>query len=347
MVWMKTTHRLHEDGLLRLRLAFSESITRSWAMAADITVPFLHTAVLVTSAAGFAVLLRLLPVDWSPWKVWGVAALGGALLGGGAAWIGLVPWRGELHLAAYAGFLLAGFGLAWWLLQRRAAQLGLQSRQMSDAVLLALVLGIVGARARYVWERWDALHVQHGDAVWSVALDLDRGGAVWYGGVLLATLGIIVLFRRWRAPLLTAADVVLPAVLMGLAIGRVGCFVNGCCFGAPTDLPWAVACPRPPHGPVHPTQLYEALMVVALGAGLWWWWTPRRLPGLVAALAMMGYGIWRFANESLRGDHDAFTVWPVVGRITTSQGTSLLLAAGGLAMLVWCWWRSRRSSEVG
>jgi len=316
-------------------------------MSADVIIPFVHTAFLVVTALVVGVVLQVLPTGWSARKSWLVAVPAGAGFAGMLAWGGWLPWRGEMHLAAYALFLVGGFALAWWLLRQRADVLGLTTRQMSDAVLLALVLGVLGARARYVWERWDALKARHGEAVWSVALDLDRGGAVWYGGVLLATLGVVVLMRRWRVRLTVAADVILPAVLLGLAVGRIGCWVNGCCFGAPTDLPWAVTCPRPPFGPVHPAPLYESIAVAAMGGWLWWWWTPARMPGLTAAMAMIGYGGWRCFNEGLRGDHDAFTTWPLVGRITTSQGTSLVLMGAGFLLLLVAWRRRRHLPRAG
>ena len=303
------------------------------SMAFDVALPFVHPALLALSGGAVFVTAYILPEGWPAGRRWGVAMLAALVLATLAVVLGMMPLTGEVHLAAYSLFLIGGFLASWGLLRRRFHVLGLDQRDLSDMLLVALVLGVIGARARYVMERWDSLVQQHGDQVWWVAVDLDRGGAVWYGGLFLATCGILVMLYRRRVSLTAAADVILPAVLVGLGVGRLGCFVNGCCYGAATTVPWAVPCPLPPHHPVHPTQLYESGVTLILGGSLWYLWAFRSRNGQIAAWAMVTYGLWRFMNEGLRGDHDVFVVWPLLGRLTTSQGTSLLLVISGLMML--------------
>lgn len=313
-------------------------------MAAAIALPFLHPALVLVASGGFAgALLTLPPTRARPWLALaagpGLAALLGAL--------GVLPWTGTLHLAAHGACMLAGFVLAGALLWRRAPAIGLDPRLAIDACAIALVAGVVGARARYVWERWDrfALDAQGAPRPWpellALAADVDGGGAVWYGGLILAGLAVVAWARWRRIPLLPLADLVAPAVLAGLAVGRLGCFFNGCCYGAPTGLPWGVENPACPGVQVHPAQLYESVVVAALAAGLWWWWPRRGRDGAVAFWAVVGYGCWRFINESLRGDHD---VNRIVG-LTPSQFTSLQLVAGALVVAGWRRWWSRRSTQ--
>jgi phosphatidylglycerol---prolipoprotein diacylglyceryl transferase len=303
-------------------------------MAYDIAITFVHPLTVGAVLLGSVLTERFLPLAWPPLLRWGLAVLAAVAVATGAVLLGMLPGLGQVRLALYTVFMLGGFFVAWWLLRSRMAALGLEAHQLRSLVLVALICGILGARFRYVYERWDALVAQHGSSVWWVALDLDRGGAVWYGGMTAAAIGVLVGLRWYRVRILPAADLILPATLVGLGIGRIGCFFNGCCFGGPTAVPWAVACPRPPHGPVHPTQIYEAIVAMGLGLALWAWWRKDLPAGTLAAWTLIGYGAWRFINESLRGDHDVFVDWPLVGHMTTSQGTSVVVVMIGFALLI-------------
>lgn len=310
-------------------------------MAAAVAVPFLHPALVLTASAGFAAAMLLLAPSRA--RVWVALAAGpglAALLGA----LGVLPWTGTLHLAAHGACMLLGFLLAGFMLWRRAPAIGVEPRLMADACAIALVAGVVGARARYVWERWDrfAVDAQGAPRPWSelipLAADVDGGGAVWYGGLVLAA-AALVLWARWRRiPLLPFADLAAPAVLAGLAVGRLGCFFNGCCYGSPTTLPWGVANPACPGVAVHPAQLYESAATATLALVLWLWWRPQRRAGVAAFWGVVGYGCWRFINETLRGDLDVARTWG----LTPSQWTSLELVAGAVLVAAWLRWRGAR-----
>ncbi len=301
-------------------------------MAAAIAFDFLHPVLL--AVAGFSALAAawgapsaLRSRRWWPFA----AAVAGGACAALLAAIGVVPWFGKLHLAAYAACMIAGFALAFALMARRSPLIGLSRARLADVFLIAVVLGVVGARLRYVYERWDRFLADAGGDVHRAlvaAADLDRGGAVWYGGVLLATLGIVGYLRWRRVPLLPVADLVLPALLAGLAVGRIGCLLNGCCYGAPTGLPWGIACVHYPGQLVHPTQIYESIVCALLAGVLYWAWGRRRRDGWIAFWGVAGYGVWRFCNEALRGDHDAFAFGT---GLTTSQATSIWLVVGAVA----------------
>ncbi len=318
-------------------------------MAAAISIPFIHPVLFTVLVVASCACAWGAPAHLRERRWWPAISLGaGVLVAVMAALAGLVPWFGQVHLAAYAVLLAAGFALAFILVRRRALVIGVRQAWLIDAFGLAVILGIVGARARYVYERWDHFLAEgHGSLKQTLVLaaDLDRGGAVWYGGVALATIGVAAYFRYRRVPLLAFADVGLPALLGGLAVGRLGCWLNGCCYGAPTTLPWGITCPRYPGQMVHPTQLYETLACAVLSTALMWFWTRRRRDGQVAFYAVVGYALWRFSNESLRGDHDVFAYGSVM---TTSQATSihLLLAAVVVALLVGWWRRSHPAAAL-
>ncbi len=317
-------------------------------MAAAISVPFLHPVLLTVVVIGTVAIAWGAPSHLRERRWWPVASLGlGLLVGVIAALTGLVPWFGQLHLAAYSLCLAAGFILAFLLMRRRARLIGVQQAWLVDAFGIAVVLGIVGARARYVYERWDHFSAEgQGDLQRTLLLaaDLDRGGAVWYGGVLLATVGVAAYVYYRKIPLIAFADVGLPALIAGLAVGRIGCLFNGCCYGAPTSLPWGIACAHYPGQAVHPTQVYETIACALLATVLMWFWTRRRRDGQVAFFAVVGYALWRFCNEGLRGDHDVFAYgWATEGGtlLTTSQATSLHLILGALLFAVAIGWYRR------
>ncbi len=308
-------------------------------MAAAISIDFLHPVLLTIAGCAALGSSWVVPSEirtrrWWPWLAVAVGCVVAAL----TALVGLVPWFGKIHLAAYAVFMVAGFGVAFLVIRRPAAIIGVSAHNLLDCFLIAIVLGIVGARARYVYERWPTfLREAHGDVHRALvaAADLDAGGAVWYGGLLLATAGIAWYARYRRIPALAFADIVLPAVIAGLAVGRIGCLFNGCCYGAPTAMPWGIACARYPGQVVHPTQIYESLACALLAFGLLWFWRRRRRDGQVTFWAVVGYGLWRFTNEAMRGDHDAFAFG---GAMTTSQATSaemVLAAIVGAVAIGW------------
>ena len=194
-------------------------------MAAAIAFEFLHPVLL--TVAGFAALgfSWLVPVEIQRRRWWPLLALAvGAVVASVAALCGLVPWFGQIHLAAYALFLIAGFLVALVFIRPRARAIGVSQQTLIDCFLIAVVLGVVGARARYVYERWDVfLRDAHGDVHRALvaAADLDVGGAVWYGGLLLATLGVWMYASYRRVRTLAFADAIMPGLIAGLAVGRL------------------------------------------------------------------------------------------------------------------------------
>lgn len=182
--------------------------------------------------------------------------------------VGLVIWfllpqlvepRG-LPIRSYGTMMLlavvSGTVLAAW----RARRAGLEPDLIYSLALWTFVPGILGARAFYVIEYWDEkywpIYQIHGlQAFLGSVVNVAEGGLVVYGSVFGAAVGLVAFVRKYRLPLLVLSDLVAPSLLLGLALGRVGCLLNGCCFGGSSDYPWAVTFPfgSPPH--VHQSQL--------------------------------------------------------------------------------------------
>ncbi len=218
------------------------------------------------------------------------------------------------------GFLAAL--VHWNGLSRR---MGMPAGIGSDLAFLVMICGILGARAMYVASNW-----AHFSGHPAEIIRIDQGGLIFYGGFLAATAGVIVMARVRRIPVWTLGDFTVSALPLGHAFGRVGCLLNGCCYGAPCDLPWAV---HTAGAMRHPVQGYEALFNLGLYIALRALLAKRVRPGFVTAAYFFAYGLWRFAIEFLRGD-PRMEAW---GGLNAAQTLSLVIAAAGALIALWRW----------
>lgn len=172
------------------------------------------------------------------------------------------------------------------------------------------------------------------------AINIRSGGLTFYGGLLLATPILIGYALKKKIPLLHGMDIIAPCIMVGLGFGRIGCFLNGCCYGAACDLPWAVLFPGHEHS-VHPAQLYSSFNAFFLVAVLLAFYAMPHAPGRVFALMLILKGISRFLLEILRAEP------AVLGPMSFSMVLSLfVLLPAGLAF----WWfcgRYENKNPVG
>jgi phosphatidylglycerol:prolipoprotein diacylglycerol transferase len=254
-----------------------------------------------------------------------------------------IPILGGIKVFGYGLMLffafLASMNLAAW----RARREKLDPEWIYDLALWLFIGGLAGARLFYVLQYW-------GVRIHSV-LDIVKvweGGIVLYGGVLGGTAGFLLYWSIRRFPFRPILDVVAPSLALAVAIGRLGCFLNGCCYGDRCSLPWAVSFPRfsPPWVaqrtagliqpgapwslPVHPTQLYSFIDGMILLFLLSAYYPLRRRDGEVMALLMVTYPITRALIEYLRNDEAA-----QFAGLTISQLISLALLLAGIANWFW------------
>ena len=254
-----------------------------------------------------------------------------------------IPVFGGLKVFGYGSMLVLAFIGSTWLAAWRARREKLNPDVILDMAFWIFFIGLVGARLLYCFQYW-------GDqvkTVWDV-VQYWKGGIVYYGGILGGTLAFFV-YRHFRPfPLRPYLDALAPAIMVGTLFGRLGCFLNGCCYGDQCNLPWAVSFPRfsPPwddqhtHGlipadaarslPVHPTQLYSSLDSLIILVLLTAFYPLRRRDGEVLGLLMVTYPITRFLIEYLRNDEGVF-----FAGFTISQNISIVLLLGGLAYWLW------------
>jgi phosphatidylglycerol:prolipoprotein diacylglycerol transferase len=241
----------------------------------------------------------------------------------------------------------------------RVARIGVDPDRMVTVYLLAAIGGLLGARL---------LHFAMAEPTEFfgnplVFFDPGRGGFAFYGGVLFAG-GTVAAYARWKGmPVWKLADVIAPCIMLGLAVGRVGCFFAGCCHGAVCSVgtvrtlvslsggsvvwvdgfPWIALVFRSGVGvgsihqtPVYPSQVWEALAGFLLFALLSWVWKhARRFDGQVMALLLLTYPVVRSTLEGFRGDAVRGTEW--LGFLSTSQLVSIpvLLVGVGVILVRW------------
>lgn len=230
------------------------------------------------------------------------------------------------------GILTASFGAAY-----TASRDGIPQTRLYDLGLLAFVFGVFGGRLEYVRTHWADKFA----ADPSAALDLRDGGYVFYGGFVLAVLACMAWIRHHKLPMARIADHAAPFIGLGIGSARLGCFLVGCCYGCPTDLPWAVTFPEeaiaPPGIARHPTQLYEAAFaLLGLFGGLSLYrlrW--KHFDGATMVAFGVLYGLWRIFVETLRCDGERG--YAIEGLLTNGQFTSFFIISISLALGVVAW----------
>ncbi len=249
---------------------------------------------------------------------------------------------GGITVHSYGVLVAAGILLGLWLSRRRAAQMGLEADRVWSLGIYMILAGLAGAKLWYMAES-AGYYLENPAQIFSV--NTLQAAGVFYGGFLGALI-TGVLYMRWAGlPALRVLDAYSAPVALGHAMGRLGCFSAGCCYGRMTDGPlgvtfhseYAASVVGVPLGaPLHPTQLYEAAAEMVNFAVLVWLGTRPAVaarPGRLFAAYLVIYGIIRGANEFFRGDP---------GRTMLPGGFSLMQAVSvGLILVgVTLWLRS-------
>ncbi len=244
---------------------------------------------------------------------------------------------GSLSIRWYGVMAAVGFLTAAWILERNRKYAMMSKDQSSNVLLLGLLFGILGARIFYVVQFFDHFRDDL-SRIWRI----DQGGLVFYGGFLLALVATVIYTRMQKLDTVRVLDVLSPALAAAHGFGRIGCFLNGCCFGRATGAFWGVT---PPPGselalqtgnlPLHPVQLLEAGENFLL-ALLYCWMLRHTRRGVVISAFMLIYGVLRCFNETLRGDNVLYF------HLTPAQwiGALLIPAGGGLL-----WYFSRKNEK--
>lgn len=195
-----------------------------------------------------------------------------------------------------------------WTASRRAPLNGVASEKILDLGPWLIVGAIIGARTLYVTSYWKEQFAEH---PFPEIFMVQKGGLVYYGGLIGASLACIIYSQLKKLPLWKLADIMAPSIALGYVFGRIGCLLNGCCFGRECSLPWAVTYPAPhfthPVGgtamPVHPTQIYDSLLSLGLYLFLAWLYRRKKFDGQIFATYLVCYAFTRSFVEMFRGDY--------------------------------------------
>jgi phosphatidylglycerol---prolipoprotein diacylglyceryl transferase len=232
--------------------------------------------------------------------------------------------------------MAVAFLLGLWTASRRGLRDGLAPEKVLDIGPWVIIGTIVGARTLHVVTYWKE---EFADKPFSEVFMVQHGGLVFYGGLIGASLACIIYVRWKKIPLWKMADILAPSIALGYVFGRIGCLLNGCCFGKACEMPWAITYP-PGHEthpvnvaaiPVHPTQIYDSLMNLGLYLGLAWLYRRKKFDGQVFAAYLMCYAITRSVAETFRGD---YTDLHIHGGLTPAHLISIGIMATGIALFV-------------
>ncbi len=269
---------------------------------------------------------------------------------------------GPVTIYSYGFMLALGFLAAIYVARIRADAVGWPKGMAYDIGFYALVAAVIGSRLLYV-----IIHLSEFTSDPLQIIMIQKGGLVYFGGVIAAVLVIGFYLHAKGIPVLDGFDLLIPSVALGHAIGRVGCLLNGCCFGKVTDVPWAVTFPSTSPAyylhvfvtgrlgsdalcslPVHPTQLYEVLGELFIFAILLLLYKRRSFVGQCFFMYLFLYSLLRFCIEYYRGDnlplsslsslayscHPANALFSSILGLTRAQIVSAaLLFVSGICML--------------
>jgi phosphatidylglycerol:prolipoprotein diacylglycerol transferase len=223
-----------------------------------------------------------------------------------------------------------------WTATRRARLANVSADTIADVTLWLMAGSIVGARFVYVTTYWE----EFADQPFSEVFMIQHGGLVFYGGLIGACISSLIYLYWKKLPVWKIADIMAPSIALGSVFGRIGCLLNGCCYGRACSLPWAITFP-PGHEthpvgmpgiPVHPTEIYDGLLNLILYAGLAWMFRHKKFDGQIFALYLIGYAVCRFIVEFFRGDYPPDHIHD--GIFTSAQLLSPLILLAGIVLAV-------------
>lgn len=240
---------------------------------------------------------------------------------------------GDFFLPSYGVLVTIGFLLGIWITGKLAKQRGLDPQLVTDLGIYVALAGLGGAKLMMILYELP-YYLKHPAEIFSLAT-LQAGG-VFYGGLIAALLVAIWYVRSRKLQFLPVADCFAPGIALGHAIGRLGCFAAGCCWGLACERPWAVTFSDPEahrlvgvplHQALHPTQLYEAIGEFLIFAFLYRLASKQPPTGRLIGLYLILYPAVRFGVEFLRA-HDQANPFGWV--LSTAQWTALVLLVVGV-----------------
>ncbi len=251
-----------------------------------------------------------------------------------------------LALSFFVGILLAG---------RRIRRIGGDPARIVDLAVVIIVASVIGSRFLYVAFHWQEFAGRPLDVInpFSNPQGVGIAGLSMDGGLVLAVLAGLLFLYLARQPVLDTLDALAPSFALGIFLTRIGCFLNGCCFGMPSSGPLSVVFPEEclagwvyPHTPLHPAQLYNAMGGLVMLILLLWLERHKTFSGFTFLLALIFYGLLRLLMDFLRYFEESVILFHLgTVRLTVNQGISLVMML--VAVFFFLRLRSRRTLMPG
>lgn len=238
---------------------------------------------------------------------------------------------GPFTIYSYGTVLALAFLLSVILIVQQCEKVGVSKQVIFDLGIWAIMGGLVGARFLYVISHWGEFMHRPMEI-----LMIHRGGLAFYGGFLGGLGAAWVFLKRHRLPFLRVADLVIPVIPLAHGIGRIGCFLNGCCYGRPISCAWGInfplgSLPERHFGRdhlIHPSQIYEMIALICLYFILLRLDKRKKFEGQTFAFYLLLYPMIRFILEFFRGDNP----FVIPGILSIYQMASIFLFAMGLIL---------------
>ncbi len=244
---------------------------------------------------------------------------------------------GNFNLPTYGLLVALGVLIGLWISVRNSEKHGINADDAWNFGILVVLCGIIGAKILYIINDW-GYYTSHPGEIFS--LGTLQAGGVFSGGLIAALAAAAWYIRKHNMPALGTCDAFSPGLALGHAIGRVGCFAAGCCYGKPTHHFWGVTFTNPLarawvgtplNEALEPTQLFESAVELANFFILMWMLKRRKFDGQVFAAYLILYGVARYFLEFIRDDPGRGSVFG--GLMTGTQLISICLVITG--SLIW------------
>jgi phosphatidylglycerol:prolipoprotein diacylglycerol transferase len=248
---------------------------------------------------------------------------------------------GPIEISSYGLALAVSFVAGILVAARRARKYDIDPNRVMDLGIIVAISSIVGSRFLYVIFHLDEFRGHWLDTFnpFQSTGQIGIAGLTLLGGLLLAIFSGLVYLRAKKLSFLRFADVVIPSVALGILITRIGCFLNGCCYGTPTGLPWGVLFPfgsaaHYHYGGVniHPAQLYSSLYGLVIFGALLLLEKHRKFDGFLFFLFLVLYGVARFLVDFVRYYESSMVIGGI--GLSVNQGISLGMLIAGLILLI-------------
>jgi phosphatidylglycerol---prolipoprotein diacylglyceryl transferase len=245
---------------------------------------------------------------------------------------------GSFGVPTYGVLVALGVLVGLWISVRNSEKQGIKPENAWDFGIALVLAGIVGAKILYIILDWRSGHVYGENFREIFTFETLQAGGVFSGGLLAAFAVSVWFLRKHHMPALATFDAFAPGLAMGHAIGRLGCFAAGCCYGKPTTHFWGVTFTNPLakqlvgtplHEALEPTQLFESAVELSIFFILTWMFARKKFDGQIFGAYLFLYGIARFFLEFIRGDEGRGG--PFFGVLSGTQLIAMgLVLTGGL-----------------